>query len=431
MTSSKRAARLCAVLLATTAASGAMAQTQITMWHQEQVQPRIDQFQVVIDAFNASQDEYEVVQQVQGWGNIYQVLPPAVDAGIQPDIQFTIPDFTVTVRDTGAVQPVTEFVAELDEAHGFIDQAALPYTDDGEVWAVPVYGMVQVLWYRKDMFEAAGLDPETPPATWEDLLSAAETLTGEGVYGIGIPASQSLATDQVFYSFMATNNDAELFDADGNVIFDNPQTVATLEFYKQLADLSPSGIGSWTWAEPQDALNAGAVAMAIEKGQYLSTFETASGQPSEMLGCAPVPVADGGERASIYYSNAAMIMTDDPERRAGAEAFLSFVLEPENYAEFLLAEPGLFLPLTEDGATDAWKNAEALAPYQSCLDLMTEQSAYGMLPGFNIGEVQDAIGPIAAQNILAQVVQRAIIGDETAADAVAWGQAQMESAIAE
>lgn len=402
---------------------------QITVWHQEEVPSRIEQFQLVIDAFNASQSDYKVVQQVQSWASIYQKLPPAVQAGIQPDIQFSIPDFTVTVRETGVVQPVTDFVASLNEKHKFLPQATVPYTDDGEVWAVPVYGMVQVLWYRKDLFANAGLDPEAPPATWDEMLAAAGKLAESGIFGVGVPASQSLATDQVFYSFMATNGGKELFDADGNVTFNTPNNVATLDFYKQLAALSPSGIASWTWGEPQDALNAGSVAMTIEKGQYLATFQSASGRPAEDLGCAPIPMAAGGERAAIYYSNGAMIMTDDPARVAGAEAFLSFVLEPANYATFLLAEPGLFLPLTEDGSTEAWSGAEVLKPYQKCVDLMIEQSSYGVLPGFNTGTVQAAIGPIMAQNLLSQVVQRAVVGGEDAQAAIAWGQEQMQNAV--
>jgi multiple sugar transport system substrate-binding protein len=424
---------LAGVALAACGVGPALAQepVEVTLWHQEQVQPRIDQFQTVIDAFNASQSDYRVVQQVQSWNNIYQKLPPAIQAGVQPDIQFTIPDFTVNVRATGQVQPVSAFVAELEQSHDFIDQAVVPYTDDGEVWAVPLYGMIQVLWYRKDMFEAAGLDPASPPATWDDLVATAEALTGDGVYGIGVPASKSLATDQVFYSFMAANNGAELFGADGTVTFNTPENVEALDLYKKLAALSPSGIASWTWAEPQDALNAGAVAMAIEKGQYLATFESASGRPASDLGCAPVPVSSDGSRASIYYSNGAMILTDDPAKRAGAEAFLTYVLEPANYAQFLLAEPGLFLPVTGTGFTAAWSDAPALQPYKACVDLMIEQSKYGVLPGFNTGVVQDAIGPIMAQNIMSQVVQRAVVGGEDAATALAWGQEQMESAAAQ
>jgi len=401
---------------------------QITVWHQEQVQSRVDQFQKVIDAFNASQSDYNVVQQVQGWGTIYQKLPPAIQAGVQPDIDFTIPDFTVTIRETGAVQPVDDIVAEIEKKHKFIDQALTPYKDDGKIWAVPLYGMVQLLWYRKDLFKEAGLDPQSPPKTWDEFLTAAKTLTKDGKYGVGVPASKSLATDQVLYSLMSVNDGSELFDASGKVTFDTPKNEETLGFYKQLADLSPSGIASWTWPEPQDAFNAGAVAMAIEKGQYLAPFETASGQPADQLGCAQIPVAPGGKPASIYYSNGAMVLTSDPAKRKGAAAFLAFVLEPKNYAEFLLAEPGLFLPLTEDGNTEAWSASPILAKYKPCVDLLIQTSKVGVLPGFNTGTVQKAIGPIMAQNIMSQVVQKVVVGGEDPKASANWGEAQMKAA---
>ncbi|MDX3926298.1 MAG: extracellular solute-binding protein [Shinella sp.] len=401
---------------------------QITLWHQEQVQARVDQFQKVIDAFNASQAEYQVVQQVQSWGNIYQKLPPAIQAGVQPDIDFTIPDFTVTIRETGAVQPVDDIVAEIEKKHKFIDQALTPYRDEGKIWAVPVYGMVQVLWYRKDLFKAAGLDPESPPKTWEEFLNAARTLTKNGKFGVGVPVSKSLATDQVLYSLMSVNGGTELFDASGAVTFDTPKNVETVNFYKQLSELSPSGAASWTWPEPQDALNAGTVAMAIEKGQYLTPFEETSGQAADQLGCAPIPVNAGGEEHSIYYSNAAMVLTSDPDKRKGAAAFLSFILEPANYAEFLLAEPGLFLPLTVDGASEAWTGSPILSKYKGCVDLMIGMSKKGVLPGFNTGTVQKAIGPIMAQNLLSQVVQKVVVGGEDPQAAVTWGQEQMSAA---
>lgn len=404
------------------------APVEITVWHQEQVDSRVKQFQKVIDAFNASQKDYVVKQQVQGWGTIYQKLPPAIEAGVQPDIDFTIPDFTLTVRKTGAVQPVDDIVQAINAKHKFLPQAVTPYQDGGKTWAVPLYGMVQVLWYRKDLFKNAGLDPEQPPKTWADMLTDAKAMTKDGKFGIGVPASKSLATDQVLYSFMTVNKGSELFDSDGKIAFNTPENVATVDFYKQLAALSPKGIASWMWAEPQDAFNAGTIAMAIEKGQYLSTFESASKRPASDLGCAPIPLAPGGERHSIYYSNGAMVLTKDPQKRAGAAAFLSFVLEPDHYAEFLLAEPGLFLPLTKDGFTPAWSQSPTLSKYKSCVDLMIDQSHYGQLPGFNSGTVRPAIGPIMAQNILSQVVQQAVVGGKDAKSAVAWGQQQMQDA---
>ena len=73
------------------------------------------------------------------------------------------------MKQTGAVQPVDDIVEEIDGAHRFLPSAVQPYKYEDHTWAVPVFGMVQMLWYRKDMFEAAGLDPEAPPKTWDEL----------------------------------------------------------------------------------------------------------------------------------------------------------------------------------------------------------------------------------------------------------------------
>jgi multiple sugar transport system substrate-binding protein len=408
----------------------AQQRTVVTLWHQEEVPNRIQQWQSVIDDFNKSQVLYEVKQQVQNWGTIYQKLPPAIAAHNQPDIQFTIPDFTLEVRKTGVVQPVESITKVLDRLHHFIPAATQPYNFESHMWAVPLYGMVQVLFYRKDAFRDAGLDPNKPPQTWAELLSDAKRLTAKGKFGIGVPLAKSLATDQVLYSFMCTNRGKDLFDASGKPVFNTPENVRTIEFYAELAKYSPPGIESWTWHEPMDAFDAGTTAMAVEKGMYLRTWTEVAKKPANELGIAPVPIAPGGARGSIYYSNAAMVLTNDAKKMAGATEFFKFIMEPKMYAKFLLAEPGLFMPLTEDGNTSAWTESKELKGYSSQLGLLMDQSKYGYLFGFTSNRISPAIGPIAAQSILAQVVQKVVIEHASAADAVAWGQKQMEGIAA-
>ena len=382
----------------------------------------------VIDKFNASQDKYVVKQQVQNWEDIYQKAASAVQAQKGPDLQFAIPDFTTAMKPTGAVQPVDDIVEEIDGEHKFIPSAVQPYKYEDHTWAVPVFGMVQMLWYRKDLFEKAGLDPEAPPKTWDELRDAAQKLTGDGKYGIGVTSSKHLYTDQELYSFMTTNGGKDLFDGSGKVTFDTPQNVETIDFYKQLSKFSPKGSNSWTWAEPQAALNNGTLAMAIEKGQFLGPFTKESGRPAKDLGVAPIPVAPGGERGSIYYSNAAMLMTKDPKKKEAAKAFLKFLFEPDNYATWLLAEPGLFLPVTEDGDSPAWRDSKVLSQYSDAVDLMLEQSEHGALFGFTGDQVSPAIGQISAENMLSQVVQQAVVRDEDPKAAVEDGQKMMEAA---
>ncbi|HSW43612.1 MAG TPA: extracellular solute-binding protein [Patescibacteria group bacterium] len=395
----------------------------------EQPPQRVTAWQQIIDQFNSLHPSIRVTQEVQDWNLIYPKIAAAVASGTQPDILFTIPDFTTYVRGIGAVQPVTALVQELDQAHGFLTAATAAYNDQGEYWAVPLYGMVQMLWYRRDLFEQAGIT--APPATWEEMLAYTQKLTTGTQHGVVLPAGKNLATDQVIYSLMITAGAENLFDAQGNIVFDNPDTVRTFEFYNDLLQYAPVDVAAFSWGEPQALLNTGAAAMAIEKGQYLTPFTAESGRPASDLGCALIPQpATNGQAGSIYYSNAAMIMTSDQAKKEASAEFLRYLLQPDVYGLFLNAEPGLFLPLTQTGAeAESWLGHPIIEEYQYCVDLMLQQSQSGMLFGFTDGQYQIDIGLISGQNILAQTIQRMFIGGESAQDAVTWGQGQMEAAL--
>ncbi|WBB80342.1 sugar ABC transporter substrate-binding protein [Micromonospora sp. WMMD882] len=403
----------------------------LVLWHMEQPPNRVAGFQQLIDAYNATDPEYEVQAQVQDWNQIYTKISGAVQSDTQPDILFTIPDFTTYVRPIGGVRPVTSLVEELDQQHDFGEAATAPYRDDDEYWAVPLFGMVQMLWYRADLLQAAGISE--PPRTHAELLAAAERLNTGDQSGIALPAGRNLATDQVLYSLMLTAGAGNIFTESGEVNFNTPETVRALTLYRDLLKFSPSDSGNYSWGEPQAAFNSGAAAMAIEKGQYLAPFEQESGRPASDLGCAPIPAAEsGGQPGSIYYSNAAMIMSNDDAKAAGAEEFLKFVLQPENYGTLLNAEPGLFLPLTADGATaESWTSNEVVQKYRSCVDAMLKQSETGALFGFTDGQYIDTVGKISGQNVLAQVVQRMYSTGESPEAAARWGQERMQAAIAE
>lgn len=404
----------------------ACAQTSVTVWHMEQPPYRVERMQQLIDAFNEANPDIRVVQEVQNWGDVVPKALGAVRAGAQPDVLFTIPDFTVTMKATGAVQPVTELAERLQEEHGFLDAAIDPYRYEGEVWAVPLYGMVQSIWYRKDLLEEAGV---APPTTWEELLAAAEALTEGDRYGIGLPGSRSLYTDQVVYNFMVTAGAEDLFADGGAVAFDNPDTVRAFELYRELFQFAPPDATSWIWGDAEAAFAAGRVAM-IPQFTVITTFDQQTDAPADQLGVIPFPQpSEAGQRGNIYYSNGAMILTDEPEVRAAAEAFLAYLLEPDTYGRFLTMEPGLFLPVTDDGqqAESFWSDPLVVA-YRPQVEAMIDNSQYGALFGFTTGEVFPAIGPISAQNLLSQVVQRMLVEGVSAEEAVAWGQAQMEEA---
>jgi len=410
----------------------ALAKTEIVLWHMEQPPHRVEQFQKTIDAFNEANPDIRVRQVVLDWMEAYTKVMAAIAARQQPDLMFTIPDFTTAVKPSGAVQPVDDLLSYLEEKYDFIDAAIEPYNYEEHFWAVPVYGMVHMLWYRKDIFKDAGLDPETPPKSWDDLLNYAHKIAeSKDIYGIGVPASKHMYTDQAIYTFMITNKAEDLFDEKGNLIFNNPRTVETYAFYKKLYELSPPDASSWTWAEPQLAFNTGKMAMAIEKGQFLLPFEKESGVSGDNLGCAIVPMPEGGQRGSIYYSNGVMVLTSNEKKVEAIKRFLDYLFEPEVNGEWLAGmEPGLFLPVTTATLqSESFWSHPVISQYWSHVELMIEQSEYGKLFGFTKGRVNPNIGKISGQNILAQVVQKVCLEGVDPVEAVKWGQEEMLKAL--
>lgn len=400
---------------------------ELKLWHMEEPPNRVKRFQEVIDRFNAEHTDIQVAVQVQSWNDAYTEFPAAIMAGNGPDILATIPDHSTVIYDLGVAQPVTDIVDAISATQKYYDAAIEPYRYGEDVYAVPVFGMGQVLWYRADMFAEAGLEP---PTTWEELIHCAKTLTKDGVYGIALPASLSMATDQVLYTFMASAGAKSVIDADNKITFNNPDTVKAYETYSELLKYSPEDSNTYTWGEPQALLNSGKAAMAIEKGQYLATFESESGLSADKLGCAPMPAIDKDhESKSIFYSNGFMLLTDDAAKKEAASVFFQWLLQPEPYGDFLNAEPGLFVPLTETGAaSDTYLGDEVIKTFSTQVNTLLGATANGCLFGFTDGVCMD-IGKITGPNLLAQTLNQMTVNGVSAQDAVAWGESEMKKAI--
>ncbi len=399
---------------------------ELMIWHMEQPAHRVARVQELLDEFNAANPGIVVSQEPQNWGEIYAKAPAALAAGNAPDMLFAIPDFVNIIKELGATQPVDDFIAELQGDLGMYDWAIEPYTYDGHTWAVPLYNMSQNLWYHKGMFEEAGV---TPPTTWDEWQAAAEALTGDGRYGLGLPTSRSLYADQVVYDFMVNAGAQEIYDEEGNIVFNTPETVAAYEFYKTMTQYGPPDTTSWTWGEAEACFNGNTCAM-VPQFTVITTYDQAGGDPDD-LGVLAIPRSDAVDtNYTIAYVNGVMILTDDEARIEASKTFLRWLLQPENYGRFLNMEPGLFLPVTETGSTaESFWSDPIVVKYQPQVEQMIANSQTGMLFGFTGGKTFPSIASISAQNILAQVMQMVVVDGMSAADAVAAGQQLMEEAL--
>lgn len=137
------------------------------------------------------------------------------------------------------------------------------FTFDGKLYVLPSEGDTAWLWYRTDLFEAANL---TPPETWDEFLTAAQTLTdpANGVYGAVIGAKPDEAWwDFMYYLF---GMGGELLNTDNTVAINNPAGVAALTFYANLLKdgLVPPDVTTYGYTEILESLSTGKAAMGIE-----------------------------------------------------------------------------------------------------------------------------------------------------------------------
>jgi multiple sugar transport system substrate-binding protein len=224
----------------------------------EQPPYRVERFQELIDEFNTANPGIVVSQEPQ---NKARSIRRPRSGLVGNELLFAIPDFTPIIRAVGAVQPVDDFVKEMDAAHKFVPSAVAPYNYDDHIWAVPMWNMVHSLWYRKSVFEEAGVQP---PTNWDEWTAAVEKLSKEGQYGIGLPANKQLYTDQTTYDFMINAGAEEIYNSDGTLRFNNPQTVAAYDYYNQLYQFSPPDSANWTWGDAEACFASRTCAMALQ-----------------------------------------------------------------------------------------------------------------------------------------------------------------------
>jgi multiple sugar transport system substrate-binding protein len=399
----------------------------ITMQHMETPPNRVDAFQVAIDGFNASQSRFRVEQQTVGWGEAYPRAVSQIQAGQQPDLLQAIPAFFTTIRETGAVIPATSVYSQLAQRHNFIDAYTAQYEWDGEVWAIPAFGMLEGLWYNQEHFDAVGI---TAPSTWDEMLAAAEALTTDGRFGVAIPTGDSFATLQAIYTWMGAAGAADIYDDQCNVIVDNPNTVAAFDFYRQLAAFSPPDSASYAWAEVEGALVSQRASMITFKGSFLNAWQNDSGLTESELAMTRIPQpATGGRDFTLSYSNAFMVLNEDPQVQEGIVEFLDYFLQPANYGTWLgTAEPGLFLPVTEpEGDFNEFWAQPIIADFEEEMRRQIDMSEVAQLYGFTQQGYCSAVGEFEGQLLLGKAVERMIVLGDTPQEAVTWLAGQMEA----
>jgi multiple sugar transport system substrate-binding protein len=212
--------------------SGSEDADSITVWIQEDLPDRVDATKAIAADFTKESGvEVELVAVAEDQFN--QLLTSSAAAGDLPDVIGGVALPQVRTLSSNELIDTEATAALMDTlGEGTFNESALTLTQDGDTQlAIPSESWTQLLVYRKDLFEQAGLEP---PTSYDTILAAAEELDSPDLAGfVGANIAGDAFTAQTF-EHIALGNGCQLVDEEGEVTLDSDACVEAFDFYGQL-----------------------------------------------------------------------------------------------------------------------------------------------------------------------------------------------------
>lgn len=240
----------------------------------------------------------------------------------------------------GILHPLDDLLATLPvgDVEDFLPAALRSAMYDGKTLALPIQPHPEILWYRKDLLDAAGL---TPPTTTEEVLEVARALHNpeEGMYGIcwnalsGQPLGQTMA-----HLYAAFGN--RILDENGHPNLNTPKGIEAARYALALVEVSPPDIFTMAWDERVGRYSEGRAAMTYGwAARAYIPEQSPTSKVKGLTGYLPAPHAPGEKaRVPLGVWTLGIPANLPPERLAAAERALVWLTSREQLT--LLARKG-------------------------------------------------------------------------------------------
>jgi len=333
---------------------------EITYWH---AMPRANEQELkkLTDRFNAQQKDVHVTLSAAAtYPDNYTRFKAGLATGALPDLVQSEDATTQAMVDSGAVLPAAScLAADHATTSDLITRVVAYYSVKGVLWPMPFNDSNPFLYYNRRAFEKAGLDPNKPPVTLEELKTASQQIVQRG----GAPVGLALKTDSWYFEHWLAKAGHTLVDNENGrvaratkVTFDDP---TGLGLFQWIDDMVTSKLALSTGTSDLDhylAVANGRAAMTIDTSAALGTIAQllGAGQYKNVqlgVGRMPGPASpDGGLRGGGAANY--ILKRSSPEKQAAAYEFAKYLASPGAQSEWAAATG--YVPVS--------KSAAAIAP---------------------------------------------------------------------
>ena len=357
--------------------------TEVTFWHSMGGKGG-EAINSLVEEFNSSQDEIKVVAEYQGaYDDAINKLKSSALGNSGPDIMQLYEIGTKWMIDSGYAIPMQELIDEDDfDISSLEENIASYYTIDGTLYSMPFNTSTPILYYNKTAFEEVGLDPETAPTNFDEILEYSNKLAvvnGNKVerYGYAMQIygwffEQFLIKQQLDYANKGNGREG----AATSVVFDSNNGAANIiNGWKTLVDSGVVANFGRDGEATTDAFASGKVAMTIASTASLTDIKGKINDSFE-LGTAYLPAVSATDKGGVSIGGASLWVMDkgDDDKSKAAFEFIKFMISAESQAKW--AKATVYFPVTKDAyeleeMTDNLKNNPE---FQTAIDQLREEN---------------------------------------------------------
>jgi multiple sugar transport system substrate-binding protein len=376
----------------------------------------------IIAAFEKSHPGIQVKLTHASLNDVLPKLSAMLRAGTAPDLAYSSPKFVPPLVEQGQLVPLDDVFKKL----GDIPKKFVTTNSKHKIYDIPAAMESRNLYYRKDMFAAAGIKP---PTTFDEWLAAAKALTkdtnGDGKtdqYGIsltGAPPETSYDLSCILWA-----NGAELFDAKLKVAIDSPKAIQTLEFIGKMKEFCPPGVANTTYKDVSVNFANGLVAMAVYPGRMMMNIDRYNPEIASKVGIVPIPYGPGNvaKKPVTHATLNNFIVFKTSKNVKAAKEFITFYMQDKQYLKFLVGSaPGHSLPVRNGWLNNTeYFNDPAIAKWK---DNVKAEMDYSFKYGTDFlfrhpGVVDPYVGRATADPTFSREVNKFFAGETSAKQAL-------------
>lgn len=400
-------------------AAAAPLEGEITFWHSFTQGARMEAVQSAADKFMAENPGVKVNIETYAWGDFNTKWNAGLTTGDLPDMSTAQnTGEVVEMLNAGVLQSVDDMIDNIGRDR-FSANALSDMSVKGTTYGVPYYSHAQVMWYRQDLLDAAGLGV---PTTWDEFYTAATTLTKDGTFGAAFSCSPNDLLCTRYLNYYVQSEGASLLNDDLSANLTSPEVIKGINFWLDVyKNCSPAETINYTVNDHATLFYQGKTAFDFNSGFMIGGVKSNTPEIAQYVKCAPLPRMSSSD--AVYSAEAThipLVVWKQSKHPEICKAFIEYLYQDDNYIQFIHSVPVGMLPALSDIATNpAYLDDETIKEYTDSVATIQTAVDTGHAIGFEHGPTAQA-SYLTSQGVIENMFQDIITNGtdvETAAKA--------------